>query len=820
MIVHLLNFNNYYNRTYKPLSSNDDYQQYIVYIPDNDVNFNPNDGVNTVLVMNMPSIFDDKANYLVTVENGEITSRWFIIDAERTRLNQYQMTLRRDLLADYFEDITTAPTFIEKAKLKYGNPLLFNSEDMTFNQIKTKETPLRDRSLCPWIVGYIDRTAANRTISVPTQAFYAETYDAIEDLPYYTETVDGKFKAARQESFGLTIGYIDFETGFFGYSSTFNKGGAIDHTRGFLENNIEYRRIQTAGDYKSNAKEAWAAVANAGSAYISANLATFNSYAAEATGIQSESRLNAFLKEYSTQARTVKIGNQYYKVRRDEGTATTKRIKAAKGTNLYNYIDTMVDGISALHKIPSFQDFSDNYMFDYTELTYTLYIEEAAISASYRVDIPSTGVRRHLQDAPYDMFCIPYNYNSKLSVGYIHNGNYGRTIINCDAVAAMSLATQMAAELGTQLYDIQLLPYCPIQGVIDTVGSIAYDTSQYADNVDVCYIYDTTLDPNDPNQASIMFWCSKSEFSLNIDKTHEQHPNGGYTNRAIDILVDEADAKVQALCDMYRLVSPNYNGQFEFNPVKNNGVDYFTVDATYKPYSPYIRVAPNFKGLYGGDFDDARGLICGGDFSLPTLTDQWKEYEINNKNYLNAFNRQIENMEINNKYQRIGEMFGAAAGTIGGSVSGASTGFIASGSPYGAAAGAVVGGIVSAAGGAADLAINDKLRNEAIDYAKDQFGYSLGNIRALPLSLSRVSAFNINNKIFPILEYYTCSDVEKQALRDKITYNGMTVMTIGTIAEYITEEQTYIKGRLIRLEGLDNHTVTEIANELNKGFYI
>lgn len=116
-------------------------------------------------------------------------------------------------------------------------------------------------------------------------------------------------------------------------------------------------------------------------------------------------------------------------------------------------------------------------MLDYTELTYTLYIEEAAISASYKVDIPNAGNRRHLQDAPYDMFCIPYNYNSKLSVGYIHNGNYGRTIINCDAVAAMSLATQMAAELGTQLYDIQLLPYCPIQGVIDSVGSIAYDTS-------------------------------------------------------------------------------------------------------------------------------------------------------------------------------------------------------------------------------------------------------------------------------------------------------------------------------------------------------
>jgi hypothetical protein len=48
----------------------------------------------------------------------------------------------------------------------------------------------------------------------------------------------------------------------------------------------------------------------------------------------------------------------------------------------------------------------------------------------------------------------------------------------------------------------------------------------------------------------------------------------------------------------------------------------------------------------------------------------------------------------------------------------------------------------------------------------------------------------------------------------------MTVMTIGSIVEYIRTEPSYIKGKLIRLDNLDNHTINEIANELNKGFYI
>ena len=47
-----------------------------------------------------------------------------------------------------------------------------------------------------------------------------------------------------------------------------------------------------------------------------------------------------------------------------------------------------------------------------------------------------------------------------------------------------------------------------------------------------------------------------------------------------------------------------------------------------------------------------------------------------------------------------------------------------------------------------------------------------------------------------MLEYYTCTEIEKQALRDKIKYNGMTVGTIGKIEDFTdsTVEEIYIKG--------------------------
>ena len=145
------------------------------------------------------------------------------------------------------------------------------------------------------------------------------------------------------------------------------------------------------------------------------------------------------------------------------------------------------------------------------------------------------------------------------------------------------------------------------------------------------------------------------------------------------------------------------------------------------------------------------------------------------------------------------------------------------GGPYGAVAGAVVGTIGSAAGGLMDLTMQQSLHNEAIDFARDNFGFQLGNIKALPNTLNKVSSIVANSKLFPFIEYYTCTNEEREAFNNKLKYNGMTIGRIGKIKDFISpaDIQTYVKGQLIRLEGkYDTHTVNEIANEFMKGWYI
>ena len=130
--------------------------------------------------------------------------------------------------------------------------------------------------------------------------------------------------------------------------------------------------------------------------------------------------------------------------------------------------------------------------------------------------------------------------------------------------------------------------------------------------------------------------------------------------------VNIEDYKLENECDMYRLCSPNYSSVFEFNPAKNDGIEGYNVRFTYKPYQPFIQVAPKFNRLYGQDFKDDRGLILSGDFSLDVISDAWTNYKLQNKNYLLAFDRQIENLEITQEVQRVNEVFGAIAGTMKG----------------------------------------------------------------------------------------------------------------------------------------------------------
>ena len=185
------------------------------------------------------------------------------------------------------------------------------------------------------------------------------------------------------------------------------------------------------------------------------------------------------------------------------------------------------------------------------------------------------------------------------------------------------------------------------------------------------------------------------------------------------------------------------------------------------------------------------------------------------------FDRQIKNMDVQNDVNRQGALAQAIVAPITGAAAGATVGAKVGKSGYGAAVGAAVGAIGGAITAGIDYSNTVRMMEENRQYAIDMYGYNLQNIQAIPTSLTKTSALTYNTRVWPFVEYYTCTESERKALKDKIKYNGMTVMKIGQLSDYPLGEDRFYKGQVIRLNtNMDSHMAYEIYNELKKGVYL
>lgn len=795
--LYYLRFNNYFNRQLIMKYGTTWYRQLQIGFTPNVQLFNYGDGINTTQIVNTVqwNDVDNKApDYCIVEDDTTLEySRWYILEWKYIRAGQYQATLKRDILADNYDAIMSSPMLISKGYVTPSDSAIFNYEGQAYNKIKTSETLLYDETKCPWIVGYIPRDAikdqATEVSTSLVSPFYDLTYSTLdafyEAFPYLKGgasrvpvkklistiynirgTLNQQVLSAVYNIAFNKLGYVSYNPGSFGEKSLSNYGWtqidlgytAVGHTFGTAT-------IYDSMDIASKVYPSYVGVMN--------NLenAVRTAYSYNPAALNTLINLNG---------KVVRIGSngtyKYYTV--VVGTETVNEEVIAP-VSVYNILySNLKDGVLEP------KNSNNNYVLAMTYDDYSYTLNESNVGV--KVTVPKASDRNNLKDAPYDMFVIPYG---EIKI-------YRDGIVNIDVTnkeAGLAAATAIASTLGdATVYDLQLLPYCPLRNMINANGEFNYN-SEYKGIADIYVTQGSTS-----TAVSKMFFCDSNTFTFNIP---------------LHIEVD--DYKIENECNSYRLCSPNYNGVFEFNLAKNGGLEYIEVDCTYKPYNPYIKLNPSFGRLYGTNFGDARGLICGGDFSVDRLSSAWANYQLNNKNYQNIFDREIQSIELQNKYAVVQDIANAASGALStGALSGGATGNVGVG---------VGMGLASAGAGVADIIINNKLREDQLNKTKDLFNYNLQNIQALPYSLSKSSSFNINSKYVPFLEFYTCTEEEKNALRDKIKWQGMTIMRTGYIRDYLdtASEETYIEANPIRLLiKEDAHTAQEIARELSLGVYI
>lgn len=815
--IEVYKFNNYPERQYKPIST---IPQEALYVESgNNFNFNPQDGITAYITVGRDgNPFDAlDADYVVISDSstGEwvIKSTWFITDAVFQRGKQYRLTLRRDVISEYWEKLILSDVFIEKATIDSGSPFIYNMEDMTVNQIKQgPDYLIKDETNVPWIVAYF---APGNAMTATTPKVAADVIIGdLSDDEYYSASPqagdDRKPLRGVMTNFEFQLaGYANLDNGLLGgaptskfvaykqivsdvnYPSTsaFIQKGDVLYRSSILDYNVQFSATEQTPPITATS-------ANYGKQIKVCLSRKYTDAAMRALALDyipgmSQAQYESFINR---QNEIIYVQNEgrYYK-RKIATSSNVKREVLAPGELAVTFNDYVVNHLEGVagrldqNKDVAVATYADEYYITY----------ELMQAATTTLEVSNTA--QATRDAPYGILTLPYG-NVKV---YQNSVEKFSTDADISMAAINELIRKYASSSAAYIYDVQLLPYNPIRNAMRADGR--FDIGNLDEGKDFFYI------KQDTTNVGIALTCQYSSFNFAVQKK-----------------IELINKKIDNQTELYRVVSPNYAGQFDFNIAKNNGLQGFYISCTYKPYQPYIQVSPIFTNLYGGMFNDARGLICGGDFSLPIMTDSWASYQLSNKNYQRIFDRQIENMEVNNSITNTQRAWQVAAGTVQGGATGAAVG--AMGGPIGAIVGGVVGTAASLAGGLADYNLGLQAQREAIDYAKDQFGYNLRNIQALPNSLTKVSSFVASNKIFPFLEHYTCTDDEKRALANKIAWNGMTLMTIDRPVNYVSntwsygdiEDKGYIKGKLIRMPTdteIDAHTFNTLSYELNLGVY-
>ena len=782
MTLYLLHYNNYFNRIVKTETALADYLDYSLGSIQN-VNFNPNDGVDTEQIVNWSG---DTPDYVVCVnEQSQIDSRWFVIEASRTRGLQYLLKLKRDVIADNLASFMQSTAFIKRGYVPNSNPLIFNSEGNSFNQIKQSETLLTNNIESPWLVLYLARYNGdgnhysyenqNMTSIIPSEDY---TLDSLEEYPYYnwfnkyiTIVPRGNIE------FGLMTVASD-SGGAYRLSGYVDGGAYVQPPTGVSGHNFYPVTPTTAPPSNPTAfNNCYTTYSNA---FTTTNGLRVNSY----TGWGDDNTLSVVQGE---QGKIIKAGSTYYQVNMLRRKVTLAAhpdqvvVEITTGSGLANTMATELSGIgNQTSRKLSYRVTSVNTSTGLTEMyEYQLSYTQVEYESTYKYTVNPT--QSITVDAPYEIFAAPY-YDMQITIS---NG----VVVNHTGRLAMNWFQDIVSKYSGvgATYDIQLVPYAPI------------DTTNWADQVTF------TLKNNSNNNVAVGVFLQRASFNAELPVT-------------LDI---ESDNKIASETTLYRLVSPNGVGDYEFSPNKNGGLTSIHVDCTLKPHNPYIQVHPVWGWLYGNSVqEDFRGLICQGDFSLPVLTNEWSTYELQNKNYQAIFDRQIQSQDFQRKWQRASDIVGAISGSLGGAAGGAIAGSVAG--PGGAIAGGIVGGVASIAGGVTDVIANEQIYQEQKQASIDTFNMQLGNVKARNNTLSRGSSYDVDNKYFPIIEYYTCTDTELSAFQKQLQYRGMTVEVVGTVEDYLNpSETTYIQGDLIEIDITDDfHMAREIANVLRGGIRI
>ena len=406
-------------------------------------------------------------------------------------------------------------------------------------------------------------------------------------------------------------------------------------------------------------------------------------------------------------------------------------------------------------------------------------------------------------DQPFQMMFIPMIEDGLVK----YNNNLYRT----DKIQIENMLYDLIAMYGgenSKLVDVQVIPYSPIDGYHNmwNENTQVLDIGDRAK--DIIIIKDTTIIP--------MFQVDYAQYMLSIEYK-----------------LDVEDYKVSQK-HKYLLTSPSGATPYEFSLSKNKGLEGFIIKVDLRPYASYYQIQPIFKGLYGNNYTDTRGLVWKEDMSLTLISDAFETYKRQNINYLNSFNSEVDfqrsQLALTHEANWGNYGFDAGKRMIEATVEAATfaadavakdTFFGAKGGiSGGAGALAIVGGaIASEAIEAGQLAYNNKMDKKllanSLTQKRDQFNYNIGNIKAIPENIEKVSGIYGTNNYIPYLQVFAPTDDEIEYFNDYLDTYGINV---GMMVDLTKFDFDLLQGTIVKFNGIiTQEEYEEIIDQLARG---
>lgn len=804
--VYFYKFNNYYNRIIKRYDTIADYGEAMA--TQTQCNFVHGDGVNSSFTLNKGTTLLDTPDYCVVLDYNNKISRWFVINSFKSRNGQDVLTLRRDLIADFYSDVINySPCLIRKGYVPQTNPLIFQDEGVQYNKIKKSETLIKDNSNCSYIIGFISKNAqaVGQVDGTVSSANYDIHYDSLADFPYkdYVEGA-GNNHTSNAKHLILDLNYAirfcykcidllgaEYATAemtmnaegaskLYGYTNTYASDHYVNYylSYGYPVTNSNLR-IKNIDDTYDHSTEGIIKIYNAflSKSYNLSDITIKNPsvglFNLEETTYQS-------LKSYD--GMRIELNNVVYDVKLEYEDLVTESKTPTNAiiNNINRLIKPSTNDLVNIDKEVSSNTNKELSVSDVFILgrTAKYYLTFTQAQDTIKSELKAPNLRTHLEDSPYDMFMLINESGISYGVnGVTYTSNH---TVNMNMAQAIGEASGSKA-----LYDIQIVPFNPIPGSILADGSLDFT------NYDVVEI---------KNSSEVVIghyvMCPKSALTFTLEKD--------------DLKFNPTDYKKSHNLELYRLCSPNQETVFDFSPAMNGGIETWEITFNYKPFASYIKVQPTWGWLLGlssyNNLTDFRGLVYNSSLTVSQLDDAYASYVANNKNFQQLFDNQINTLTKTQDIQMkaLEETWGLRSYT-----------------------GMPVSSILRTIGGSKDIEMQRELNNVALEKMRTDFNYQMDNIKSMPHTIKKLTSITEDTRIFPYIEYYTCSETEEQAFANKIKYTGMTIMATGKIYEYCKpNEETFIQASLIRLilreseESADNHIAIEIASELDKGIYI